>query len=90
MYSPDISQHSPRLYRLGKHYGVPMTVLADRLICFGLQRLEQIMPEKPAPVVELKVAEDQASYGEGQIQREVAATKPRHSAGLIDLSHGVS
>ncbi len=54
MYSPDISQHSPRLYHLGKHYGVPMTVLADRLICFGLKNLEQIMPEKPAPVIELK------------------------------------
>lgn len=62
MYSPDVSQHSPRLYRLGKHYGVPMTVLADRLICFGLQRLEQVMPEKPAPEPVLAVAEEQASY----------------------------
>lgn len=51
MYSPDISQHSPRLYRLGKHYGVPMTELADRLICFGLQHLEHVMPEKPVPAV---------------------------------------
>ncbi len=51
MYSPDISQHSPRLYRLGKHYGVPMTELADRLICFGLQHLKQVMPEKPVPAV---------------------------------------
>ena len=57
MYSPDISQHSPRLYRLGKHYGVPMTVLADRLICFGIQNLEQVMPEKPAPVVALETAD---------------------------------
>ena len=54
MYSPDISQHSPRLYRLGKHYGVPMTALADRLICFGLQHLEQVMPDKPLPVVGLE------------------------------------
>ena len=63
MYSPDISQHSPRLYRLGKHYRVPMTVLADRLICFGLQHLEQVMPEKPAPKPVLAVAEEQAPYG---------------------------
>ena len=65
IYSPDISQHSPLLYRLGKHYGVPMTVLADRLIRFGLKNLEQVMPERPATdagVVAL-VAEDQASYG---------------------------
>lgn len=65
MYSPDISQHSPCLYRLGQHYGVPMTVLADRMIRFGLKNLEQVMPDKPAidaQVVAL-VAEDQAPYG---------------------------
>jgi hypothetical protein len=64
MYSPDISQHSPRLYRLGKHYRVPMTVLADRLICFGLQHLEQVMPDAPAPnspAIEC-VAEEQTPY----------------------------
>ena len=49
MYSPDISQHSPRLYRLGKHYGVSMTALADRLVVFGLQRLQEIMPDRPTP-----------------------------------------
>ena len=49
MYSPDISQHTPRLYRLGKYYGVPMTVLADQLISFGLQRLGEVMPDKPEP-----------------------------------------
>ena len=69
MYSPDISQHSPRLYRLGQHYRVPMTVLADRLICFGLQHLEQVMPEKPAPEPVLAVAEEQSPYD--------AAPKPR-------------
>lgn len=65
MYSPDISQHSPLLYRLGQHYGVPMTVLADRLICFGLKNLDQVMPGKPAveaPIIAL-VAEDRGSYG---------------------------
>ncbi len=61
MYSPDISQHSPRLYRLGKHYGVPMTELADRLICFGLQHLEQVMPEKPVPVVGLETVAPSAA-----------------------------
>lgn len=49
MYSPDISQHSPWLYRLGRHYDVPMTVLADRLIFFGLQRLAEVMPDKAPP-----------------------------------------
>ena len=69
MYSPDISRHSPRLYRRGKHYGIPMTVLADRLICFGLQRLEQVMPESPVPEPVLAVAEEQAPYD--------AALKPK-------------
>jgi len=65
MYSPDISQHSPCLYRLGQHYGVPVAVLADRMIHFGLKNLEQVMPDKAtidAQVVAL-VAEDQAPYG---------------------------
>lgn len=62
MYSPDISQHSPRLYRLGQYYRVPMTVLADRLICFGLQHLDQVMPEKSAPEPVLVAAEEQAPY----------------------------
>ena len=64
MYSPDISQHSPRLYRLGKHYRVPMTVLADRLICFGLQNLERVMSDasQPAPPVLECVAEAQTPY----------------------------
>jgi hypothetical protein len=60
MYSPDISQHSPRLYRLGQYYGVPMTVLTDRLIAFGLQRLEEVMPEKPAPAPMIALAGETA------------------------------
>jgi hypothetical protein len=74
MYSPDISQHSPCLYRLGQHYGVPMTVLADRMIRFGLKNLEQIIPEKPvteASVIAL-VAEDQAPYRVTAIPRKSA------------------
>ena len=74
MYSPDISQHSPCLYRLGQHYGVPMTVLADRMIRFGLKNLDQIMPEKPvaeASVIAL-VAEDQAPYRVTTITRKSA------------------
>lgn len=62
MYSPDISQHSPLLYRLGKYYDVPMTVLADRLIAFGLQRLEEVMPDRPAPQPVLALAEEPACY----------------------------
>ena len=63
MYSPNISQHSPCLYRLGQHYGVPMTVLADRMIRFGLKNLEHIMPEKPvADASVVLIAEEQASY----------------------------
>ena len=74
MYSPDISQHSPCLYRLGQHYGVPMTVLADRMIRFGLKNLDQIMPEKSvsdASVIAL-VAEDQAPYRSTAIPRKSA------------------
>ena len=74
MYSPDISQHSPCLYRLGQHYGVPMTVLADRMIRFGLKNLEQIMPEKPvgdASVIAL-AAEDQTPYRAATITRKTA------------------
>ena len=63
MYSPDISQHSPCLYRLGQHYGVPMTVLADRMIRHGLKNLEQIMPEKPAAEASvILIAEEQKAY----------------------------
>ena len=74
MYSPDISQHSPCLYRLGQHYGVPMTVLADRMIRYGLKNLEQIMPEKPVaePSVIALVAEDQAPYRATAINRQSA------------------
>ncbi len=48
MYSPDISQHSPRLYQLGQQLGLPMTEIADRLICHGLQNLETVFEWKPA------------------------------------------
>jgi hypothetical protein len=47
MYSPDISQHSPRLYQLGKHYGIPMTAVADRLITHGLANLEAVFEWQP-------------------------------------------
>jgi hypothetical protein len=72
MYSPDISQHSPRLYRLGKHYGQPMTALADKLIVFGLARLGEVFPEHAASpeavaqVVELRVAEVESPFGDSQ------------------------
>ena len=73
MYSPDISQHSPCLYRLGQHYGVPMTVLADRLIRFGLQNLEQVLPEKPVSEISIAlVAEAPAAYGAKTIPRKAA------------------
>ena len=57
MYSPDISKHSPRLYRLGKHYGKPMTQLADQLIAFGLQRLGEVFPAALPPVSETVAVE---------------------------------
>lgn len=56
MYSPDISQHTPHLYRIAAHYGVPMTVLADRLIRHGLKSLPEVLPERPvldASVIDL-------------------------------------
>ncbi len=73
MYSPDISQHSPRLYRLGRRYRQPMTRVADRLIEFGLSRLEEVFgqpdgqPGEPADPADLAeetrlVAEDPAPY----------------------------
>ena len=52
MYSPDISQHSPKLYRLGQSTGKPMTEVADRLIAFGLQRLDEVFPESAMSVAE--------------------------------------
>ena len=48
MYSPDISQHSPRLYQLGQHYGIPMTEVADRLVSHGLANLEAVFEWQPA------------------------------------------
>jgi len=65
MYSPDISQHSPRLYRLGRRYGVPMTKVADRLIAFGLQNLEAVFKGQQEDVTESArlVAEDPTPYG---------------------------
>ena len=72
MYSPDISQHSPRLYRLGQHYRQPMTTVADKLLAFGLARLGEVFPEhadKPEPVtplVELPVAEEQSPIGDSR------------------------
>ncbi|MBI5692030.1 MAG: hypothetical protein HZC55_18265 [Verrucomicrobia bacterium] len=47
MYSPDISQHTPRMYQLGKHYGIPMTAVADRLISHGLANLEAVFEWRP-------------------------------------------
>lgn len=47
MYSPDISQHTPRLYQLGQHFGLPMTEVADRLIQFGLQNLDTVFEWHP-------------------------------------------
>lgn len=72
MYSPDISQHSPRLYRLGKHYGISMTALADRLVAFGLQRLTEVMPDRPAPAPMLILAPEPL--------KPIARTVPRKAA----------
>jgi hypothetical protein len=78
MYSPDISQHSPRLYRLGQRYRQPMTRLADRLIAFGLDRLEEVFgpaPVDPAEEARL-VAEDPAPYGARPSLRNVDPLSP--------------
>jgi len=48
MYSPDISQHTPRLYQLGRVYRMPMTEVARRLIEHGLGHLEEIFGWQPA------------------------------------------
>lgn len=70
IYSPDISQHTSRLYQLGQYYGVPMTVLSDRLVAFGLQRLEEVMPDKPAPAPMIALA------GETALQRVIPRKQP--------------
>ena len=74
LYSPDISQHSRCLYRLGQHYGVPMTVLADRLIRYGLKNLGHVMPEQPAGEVPgiTPVAETPEPCGGSSIKRKAA------------------
>ena len=66
MYSPDISHHSPRLYRLGRRYRQPMTKVADRLISFSLERLEEVFPEAEDPTEAARLAsEDPAPYRAG-------------------------
>lgn len=73
---PYISQHSPRLYRLGKHYGKPMMKLADQLIAYGLSRLDDVFPDKPASEMETLGAESsvtekpQASLRASRSRRE--------------------
>lgn len=47
MYSPDISQHTPRLYQLAQHFGMPMTEVADQLIQHGLRNLDTVFEWRP-------------------------------------------
>ena len=42
MYSPKIAQHTPRIYRIARAVGKPMTRVADDLISFGYQHLKTI------------------------------------------------
>ena len=42
MYSPRIDRHTPRLYRLSRAVGKPMTQVADDLMSFGFKCLRAI------------------------------------------------
>ena len=45
MYNPNITQHTPALYRLARCVGKPMTKVADDLISFGFKHLKAIYTE---------------------------------------------
>ena len=57
MYSPDISEHTPALYRLAKELGKPMTDVAKDIIAYGLEHREQVFNEAPE-----SCAEEQREY----------------------------
>jgi hypothetical protein len=42
MYSPKIDKHTPKIYRISRAVGKPMTKVADDLISFGYQHLKCI------------------------------------------------
>ncbi|MCU7919702.1 MAG: hypothetical protein KZQ95_15285 [Candidatus Thiodiazotropha sp. (ex Epidulcina cf. delphinae)] len=42
MYSPKITKHTPKIYRISRAVGKPMTKVADDLISFGYQHLKSI------------------------------------------------
>jgi hypothetical protein len=42
MYSPKIDKHTPKIYRISRAVGKPMTRVADDLISFGYQHLKSI------------------------------------------------
>jgi len=42
MYSPKIAKHTPKIYRISRAVGKPMTKVADDLISFGYQHLKSI------------------------------------------------
>jgi hypothetical protein len=42
MYSPKIDKHTPKIYRISRAVGKPMTKVADDLISFGYKHLKSI------------------------------------------------
>jgi hypothetical protein len=42
MYSPKIDKHTPKIYRISRIVGKPMTKVADDLITFSYQHLKCI------------------------------------------------
>ena len=42
MYSPKADKHTPKIYRISRVVGKPMTKVADDLITFGYQHLKCI------------------------------------------------
>lgn len=56
MYSPDISEHTPALYRLAKELKLPMTEVAKAMIAYGLENREEVFKPPEA------CAEDKRAY----------------------------
>ena len=60
MYSPDISEHTPALYKLAKAQGKSMTEVAKTLIAYGLENREQVFGKEP----------DVCAEGKGEYQQK--------------------
>lgn len=72
MYSPDISQHTPALYRLATQRGIPMTKVADRFIEYGLQNADHILDWTPGQKRQAAAGLLTSGDEDGETKREAA------------------